>query len=90
MKLFPQLRALSRIAAALEDIARALNYFALADAQQHNRIYFPGPRKYHFVNDESELLLTDPATVDRLKAEEQDIISSRGFAYLDEIESKDE
>lgn len=89
MNLTKQFRPLLRIAEALESIAVTLTYFATRDAQQSGRIFNPKPKQYAV--DQSALFHTaDPATVAGLRAAEADIMSNRGFKYLDEIEALDE
>ncbi len=90
MKLFENIRPLLRIATALESIARCLEYFAIDHARFNNRIFMPQSPK-RFDGDQSELMHTsDPATMSQYRQEELDTISNRGFAYLDEQESRDE
>lgn len=89
MNLIKQFKPLVRIADALETIAVTLTYFATKDAQQSGRIFNPKPK--HYATDQSALFHTaDPATVNKLRQEEADIMSNRGFKYLDELESQDE
>lgn len=89
MNIVKQFRYMVRIAEALESIAASLVYFATVDARANGLIFNPKPQRY--ATDQSDLLHTyDPATMNKIRQQEADLISSRGFKYLDELESVDE
>jgi hypothetical protein len=88
--MFDNLKPLIRIAEALEQIASALCYFAATDARERGSMFTPGKVKT-YATDSSELMSTpDPATVARFRQNEADLISNRGYRYLDELEAQDE
>jgi len=82
---FIQIRPMLRIARSLEEIARALTYFALADARENGRFYLTRPHPLS-LKDESELLHTDSEAIDRLRREEEELVLQRGYPALDELE----
>lgn len=89
MAFFANIRPLLRIATALEDIAHALNYFAAADARANKRMYLTRPSKTR-TKDESELFHSDPATIARLRAEEELLIEQKGYSAIDNLENTDD
>lgn len=86
--MFEQFRPLLKIASALNRIATALEYFAINDARQNNRMYVPIKRK-HLFKDESELMDMDSATIDRYEQERWDRIAQLGFKAIEDEEDRD-
>ena len=90
MAFFQSVRPLLRIAHALEEIARALSYFAMADARANGRFYaLTRPSRFQG-KDESELLHTDTEAIAALRAEEEQIIEHRGYVGLEQWEQERE
>lgn len=88
--MFKFIRPILRIAAAVEQIADALTYFATVDARLHNRMFVPKRRGWLRQPDQSELLHTDPTHVEALHAYEADLLRDQGYSYLEAEDARDD
>ena len=81
--LFKQFRPLLKIAAQLERIAGALEYFAQVDARANNRMFLPKKQGWRLNKDESELFHTDRTAIEARLASEEELMLERGYPELE-------
>lgn len=85
MKFFDSIRPLVRIASELRRIASALEYFAVADARDNNRMYHT--QKTRFTDkDESELMHTNDSFIRQRQEDKLATFLQGGAKRLEEEE----
>lgn len=87
--MFDWIKPLSRIAVALEEIARALSYFAMADARTNRRFYLTRPSGVQ-LRDESELLHTNDQDIRQRQHDEFAKFLEQGYPALEADDEVDQ
>lgn len=85
---FIALRPMLRIARSLEEIAKALTYFAVADARAYNRIFVAGGKRWSG-KDESELMYTDTNQIEAARRRDEEFVLQHGYRALELDEERD-
>lgn len=89
MNFFKYIRPVLRIANSLEEIARAMNHFAINDARLHNQIYMAKVPKWQG-QDESELLHTDDTSIRKQQHDDFLKFLEQGYPPLEAAEEVDQ
>lgn len=78
----------NRAVRALERIADALEYFALADARSGNRMFMPKHAQQWAGEDQSDLLSTTKQAVQEAREEAHQVFLEGGYEALTESEEE--